>query len=67
VFIIVGEEARASSRAIRLLVDMSESAMLRSVEREDCADSDGDFVCFVNEAWRRLWDAEPNLTWLAFV
>jgi hypothetical protein len=56
---MVGDEAKASSRAAGLLVAASESAMLRSVEREDCAERDGDFVCC--DARRRLWGAEPSL------
>lgn len=43
VFWMVGEDARASSRAAARLAIASESAMLRRVEREDCAESDGDF------------------------
>jgi hypothetical protein len=37
-----------------------ESPMLRSVERDDCADRAGDFVCC--EARRRLCGVEASLT-----
>ena len=63
-FWMVGDEAKASSRASTFLGVASESGMLRSVEREDCADRDGDFVCC--EARRRPWGAELNLTRLEF-
>lgn len=33
--------------------------MLRSVDREDCAESGGD--CFCCEARRRLWGGKPSL------
>jgi hypothetical protein len=50
---------QGTGRSEHFEVAASESAMLRSVEREDCAERDGDFVCC--DARRRLWGAEPSL------
>lgn len=61
---MVGDEARMRSRVVMLLEEATESAALRSVEREDCAesedcaDSDGKLICC--EARRRLWSPELN-------
>ena len=60
----VGDEARTWSRVVMLLDEATESVALRSVEREDCAesedcaDSDGKLICC--EARRRLWASELN-------
>jgi hypothetical protein len=59
-FWMVGDDASRSSREGACLGDAPESPMFRSVEREDCADSAGDFVCC--EVRRRFCGAKANLT-----
>jgi hypothetical protein len=59
-----GDEARTWSRVVMLLDEANESAALRSVEREDCAESedcaDGEEKLICCEARRRLWSPELN-------